>query len=443
LHIFSSGFFGTTAIEGSIMSTFSDRSPPRIGVIGSGFVASHFVRELMRRPGYRLSKILTRRKIDQCRDFPYFEALVNNLDTLIEESDVVFECTGDPYFAASTLGEILDAGIPVVTLNSEFHSTIGSHFVSRGVLSEADGDQPGCLASLYEDAVAMGFDPLVCANMKAFLNLDPTPDDMAYWAKKQRFSLEMVTSFTDGTKLQIEQCLVANGLGLDIVKQGLVGINASDLNTAATEFGHIAERHGAPISDFILDRAAHHGVFIVARHDDYQETALRNYKMGDGPYYLLVKDYCLVHLEVFKTIERLLQTGRPLLNNGRFPQIGVASVAKRDLSPGESIKRGAGGFDLRGECVRIRDERYHVPICLANEMRVRRRIERGQLLSMDDVDLPESAALAAWFAIRERSSCTTADPKSADDNFGSNRRMSLDETVAASGSESKHATSGV
>jgi predicted homoserine dehydrogenase-like protein len=384
------------------MSIFSDRPPPRIGVIGSGFVARHFVRELMRRPGYRLSKILTRRNLDHCRDFPYFDALVNDLGTLIEDSDVVFECTGDPYFAASTIGTILDAGISVVTLNSEFHSTIGSHFVSRGILSEADGDQPGCLASLYEDAVAMGFVPLVCANMKAFLNPNPSPEDMVYWANKQKFSLEMVTSFTDGTKLQIEQCLVANGLGLDIAKQGLVGIKAPDLNAAAMELGRIAERHGAPISDFILDRAAHHGVFIVARHDDYQETALRNYKMGDGPHYLLVRDYCLVHLEVFKTIERLLQTGRPLLNNSRFPKVSVASVAKRDLKPGESIKRGAGGFDLRGECVRIKDERDHVPICLANGIQIRRHIESGQLLNIDDVDLPESEALGAWLAIRER-----------------------------------------
>jgi predicted homoserine dehydrogenase-like protein len=298
----------------------------------------------------------------------------------------------------------------VVTLNSEFHCTVGSHFVDRGTLSEADGDQPGCLASLHEDAVAMGFSPLVCANMKAFLNLDPQREEMEYWARKQNFSLPMVTSFTDGTKLQIEQCLVANGLGLDIAKQGLIGIRVADLQAAAAEFGAIAERHGAPISDFILDRTVHHGVFIVARHDGYQETALRNYKMGGGPYYLLVRDYCLVHLEVFKTIDRVLQTGVPLLNNGRSPSISVASIAKRDLQPGELVVRGAGGFDLRGECIRIQEEPDHVPICLANDMRIRHAVERGQLLTMDDVELPESDALSAWIAICGHQGTVTVAP---------------------------------
>ena len=236
-----------------------DRPPTKVGVIGSGFIARNFVRELLRRSEYRLSKVLTRRSSDHCADFPYSDALVNELDAIIEDSDVVFECTGDPKYAATTVGAILDAGKPVVTLNPEFHVTIGSHYVKRGLLSESDGDQPGCLASLHEDTVAMGFAPLVCANMKAFLNLDPTPEDMDYWAKRLHYySLEMVTSFTDGTKVQIEQCLVANGLGMDIAKEGLIGLPTADLQAAATELGGIAERHGAPISDFILDRSLPH-----------------------------------------------------------------------------------------------------------------------------------------------------------------------------------------
>ena len=52
-------------------------------------------------------------------------------------------------------------------------------FVERGLLSEAEGDQPGCLAALAEDAVATGFQPLVYCNMKAFLNRDPNPEECA------------------------------------------------------------------------------------------------------------------------------------------------------------------------------------------------------------------------------------------------------------------------
>jgi predicted homoserine dehydrogenase-like protein len=373
----------------------------RVGVIGTGFVARHFTFELARRPRYRLGRVLTRRPVDRCPEFPRPDALTSSIDALIEASDVVLECSGDALYAAETVGRVLDAGRPVVTLNSEFHVTVGSHFVGRGLLSEAEGDQPGCLAALHEDAVAMGFTPLVYANMKAFLNRNPSPDDMRYWAERQNYSLEMVTSFTDGTKVQIEQCLVANGLGAGIAREELIGLETGDLKRAAQELGAAAERLGHPISEYILDRGLQHGVFLVARHDERQATALRNLKMGDGPY-LLIKDYCLVHLEVFKTIERLVERRRPLLDNGSEPRIGVASIAKRALEPGHLIERGCGSFDLRGVCVNIADRPGHVPICLANQARIRRRVEPGQVLTMDDVELPDSEALRIWRGIEAR-----------------------------------------
>jgi predicted homoserine dehydrogenase-like protein len=373
-----------------------------VGVIGTGFVARHFAYELERRPAYRLTKVLTRRPLDRCPDFPRQDALTDSLGQVIAASDVVFECTGDVLYAATTVGRVLDAGKPVVTLNAEFHVTIGAHFVERGTLSEAEGDQPGCLAALAEDALATGFQPLVYGNMKGFLNRDPTLEKMRYWAERKDSSVEMVTSFTDGTKVQIEQCLVANGLGAGIAQEDLIGLATGDLRAAAAELGATADRLGHPISDYILDRGLPHGVFIVARHDERQATALRNCKLGDGPYYVLIKDYCLVQLEVFKTIERVMQGRPPLLNNGVVPRVSVASIAKRALRPGEVIERGCGGFDLRGSCVNIAERPGHLPICLASRLHVRRPVERGQLLTMDDVDLPETEALAAWQAIERR-----------------------------------------
>jgi len=84
------------------------------------------------------------------------------------------------------------------------------------------------------------------------------------------------------------------------------------------------------------------------------------------------------------------------------PRVSVASIAKRALSPGAVIARGCGSFDLRGTCVNIAERPGHVPICLASDVRLRRRVEPGQLLTMDDVELPETEALAAWQAIERR-----------------------------------------
>jgi predicted homoserine dehydrogenase-like protein len=109
-----------------------------------------------------------------------------------------------------------------------------------------------------------------------------------------------------------------------------------------------------------------------------------------------------VHLEAFKTIERVLREGRPLLDNGRTPRVSVATVAKRALRPGETIRRGCGSFEVRGICVNIADRPGHVPICLAQDMRMRRHVEPGQIVTLDDVELPESEALQAWRAIERQ-----------------------------------------
>jgi len=85
-----------------------------------------------------------------------------------------------------------------------------------------------------------------------------------------------------------------------------------------------------------------------------------------------------------------------------LPRVSVASIAKRALKRGEVIERGCGSFELRGTCVNIADRPGHVPICLASQLHVQRRVEPGQLLTMADVELPETEALAAWQAIERR-----------------------------------------
>lgn len=67
-------------------------------------------------------------------------------------------------------------------------------------------------AALDIELRAMGFTPIADRNVKRFLNLNPTREEMDYWSRRQGISLERVTEFTDGSKVQIEQTLVANGL---------------------------------------------------------------------------------------------------------------------------------------------------------------------------------------------------------------------------------------
>ena len=157
---------------------------------------------------------------------------------------------------------------------------------------------------------------------------------MRYWATRQGLSLPMVTSFTDGTKLQIEQCLVGNFLGADIACEGLLGPATDDLAEAAQTLAEAAQGRGGLITDYVLSSKLPHGVFVVAEHDPAQRAALHYLKMGNGPFYTLVQPNILVHLEAFKTLERVASGGQPLLHNTAQPRLSVAAVAKRALSPG-------------------------------------------------------------------------------------------------------------
>lgn len=374
----------------------------RIGVVGTGFVSRHFSFIASRSADYEVSSVLTRRDPADCDDHPASGAVTRDLDSFLDACDVVMECSGDPIHATDVISEAFERSRPVVTMNSEFHVTAGSAFVGEGLLTEAEGDQPGSEAALAEEVLRLGFRPLVYGNMKGFLNLDPTREDMEYWAKRQGISLSMVTSFTDGTKVQVEQALVANGLGATIAEPGLIGLVEDDLNRAAEVLGERARHLGKPISEYVLSPTLPHGVFVVGEHDDDQKAALEYLKMGTGPFYTVIRNSIFVHLEIMKTVRRLVEDRSITLDNSARPEVSVAAVAKRDVAAGTRVERAIGSFDFRGEAVRIAANAGHAPIGLLQDVEVVRPLGRGQIVMMDDVVVPESRAVRAWTGIEDR-----------------------------------------
>ncbi len=374
----------------------------RISVIGSGFIAKGFINLLHDHPHHTLEKILTRTSIEKRDDVQHRKHMTNDLSDLIENSDLIVECTGDAIYATDTISQILEAGLPVVTMNSEFHITTGSYFIDKGLVTEAEGDQPGVLAMLHEEAIAMGFKPLVYGNIKGFLNEDPSLEDMTYWGNRSGISLNMVTSFTDGTKVQIEQAFVANGLHAGIAKDGLIGLADDDMMHGGSILADRAKELGYPISDYLLSPKLPAGVFLAVEHNENQKAGLRYYKMGDGPYYILERTFHLCHLEIMKTVDRVLRGGGVLLDNSAAPTISVSTIAKRDLQPGEIIKKGIGSFDVRGIAVKIKEHQGHVPIGLMKNAVIKRAVKRGDELTFDDIELPDSLAVKAWKSIEQK-----------------------------------------
>jgi len=373
-----------------------------IGIAGTGFIGRGLLMAMDFHPDLPVRKVLTRRSPADCTDHPRRELLTNSTQELIDHCEVIVECSGDVLHATEVVDQALKAGRIVVTMDAEFQVTTGSYFVGKGTFTEAQGDQPGSLAAFGEDIRLMGFVPLVYGNRKGYYNADPPLDQMEFWSKKQGISLDQVTGFTDGTKVQIEQALVANGLGATIAQDGMMGLEAEDLVSGGMKLVEHAQRIGKPISDYVVAPKAPAGIFIVATNDERQKPYLEYLKLGIGPHYVLVHPYHLCHLEIVTTIRRMLDGKPALLTNSTHPEVSVCAIAKRELKRGDSIKKGIGSFVLRGEAVRMTDHAGHIPIGLVADAVVARNIQPGQRLTIDDVEIPDSLALRAWKEINQR-----------------------------------------
>lgn len=375
-----------------------------IGIIGTGYIASGIYEQISSTESMQVTKILTRRVFDGVQGLPV-SLLTNSAHELVDHCDLVIEATGDAIYGTDVLLKAIEANKPIVTMNPELQITTGSYFAERCYITDADGDQPGCLARLDQEVKSMHFKPLAYLNIKGFLNLNPSEEEMHYWAGKQKLSLEQTISFTDGSKLQIEQALVANGLNADIAQDGMIGREIADM--ADTGFlADKAKEMGQPISDYILSPGAPPGVLIIAEHELAHarrgNVALNKLLTSDGKYFRLLMPHHLIFLEVIKTIRCWQQNAPPLLNNSTSPRVGVCAIAKKQLKKGEFIRRGLGSFEVRGSAVRISDYPDHVPICLLENACLLTNIEPGQYISFSDIALPQSSAFDIYTQIRNK-----------------------------------------
>ena len=371
----------------------------RIGLVGTGFIGSGLARLIKSSPDFEISNVLTRRDSANIDGFNA-DLITNSINQLVDNADIVFESSGDVVHATEVVLAATNAQKKVITINSEFHVTTGSFFTRRGdFVTDADGDQPGCLARLNQDVVGMGFKPMAYVNIKGFINHNPEQKEMEYWSKLQKLSLEQTVSFTDGTKLQVEQAFVANALNATIAPGGMTGARVESLNDM-DYLVRLAEAAGEPISDFGLCKGAPPGVLIVAKSDeaDYlgDYTPVKPLRTKDGLAYILLRPYHLCHFEGLNTARKVIRGESMLINNSAKPRLTVVAIAKRKIAQNEIIERGAGGFDVRGIAVHMQDYKNAVPICLLTHAKVVRELAPDQVVSFDDVILDESKALEIY-----------------------------------------------
>lgn len=363
-----------------------------VAVIGAGYVATGVVHSIAQSPGMRPAVIvnrspdravaaLTQMGIDA--DSIVISDSVDALSTAIRAGfptvtshssvltdlpiDVVVEATGALDYGTESILSLLDAGKHVVSFNAECDALLAWLFHERArangvIYTIADGDQPGVLFRLQQQVEAMGFEVTASLNCKRHLDVHQNPESGAGYAARDTTSSHMTTAFGDGTKMQVEQAVVANATGMIPDKRGMHGIE-SNVATAAADIARTLSEPGRV--DFTLGGDFGAGVGIVARHPNphLHQKAMSFYKMGHGPDYFFFRPYHLVHLEIPLTIAELVLDNEPLATVVAPHVAEVVAIAKKDLAEGETLDC-IGGFSAYGHIDTAEKASGYLPVGL-------------------------------------------------------------------------------
>jgi predicted homoserine dehydrogenase-like protein len=340
--------------------------------------------------------------------------------TSIDDLDVVVEATGDVTHGALVALLAIAGNKHLVSLNFETDATVGPILRKladqRGVVyTGSDGDQPGVMMRLIEYVRGIGLDIVVAVNCKGFLDVHATPDSIRPWAEKQKISLKMTTSFTDGTKMNVENACVANASGLRPAKRGMHGIETT-LDSALSDFSATLDREG--LVDYTLGGDFGSGVFVIGSgaHPELMAPYLEYLKMGQGPWYLFFRPWHLVHMETPISIAEAVLDALPTIAPVGAPVANVLAIAKRDMADGDRLD-GIGGFDCYGEIDQTEATEAMLPIGLAEEALLVEPVAMDNPILLNQVEFPASSPIVSMW-------------RAQDEHFSSGGSADVDDLLA-------------
>ena len=302
----------------------------------------------------------------------------------------------------------------VVMMNSEADLIFGPYLLSRArqagvVYTSADGDQHTVIQRLINEIELWGFKTVLAGNMKGYLDRYSNPTAIIPEADKRFMDYKMCASYTDGTKLCIENALVANSIGGRTVVPGMRGPRLKDIYTVFQVFDFQTLWDGkTPLVDYVLGATPGGGVFVVGFNDHpHQVETLGWYpcRLGPGPFYVFHRPYHLGHIEAMACIAEAFLDGWALLQPTHGFMTNVYAYAKKDLHPGDLLD-GPGGYAAYGLIENCADNQVSpgLPICLADGITLRRAIHKDGKIFFEDVTCPPSDLRFETFRLAQASS---------------------------------------
>jgi predicted homoserine dehydrogenase-like protein len=308
--------------------------------------------------------------------------------------DAIIEATGHVEYSAHIALKGIKNKKHLILMNAELDATVGPILKvyadkSGVVVTNADGDQPGVMMNTYRFASSLGYKPVLVGNIKGLQDYYRTPETQKAFAATHGLSPEMATSFADGTKISMENTVVANATGFNVGKRGMFGPRCNHANDAKDHFP-IDKLMSGGIVDYILGAEPGPGVFVLAFNDHPERMKYMNYfKMGDGPLYTFYVPYHLPHLEVPLTAARAVLFNDAAVTPIAGPVCDVITVAKRSLEAGETLD-GIGGFTCYGmiDNYEVTRKNNLLPMGLSEGCVLKNRVAKDQPIVYSDVEIP-------------------------------------------------------
>lgn len=395
-------------------------TPVRVGIVGAGYLGRGMTLQILSAiRGMRVAAVSNRtlHRAEQAYAQAGVESVehvhsVEALEAAIAEDryavtddahhlcraegiDVIIEATGTIEFGARVVLDAIDHGKHVVLMNAELDGTLGPilkvYADKAGVVyTDADGDQPGVVMNLFRFVKTIGYDPVLVGNIKGMLDEYRTPETQGAFAEKFEQDPKMVTSFADGTKVSLEQAVMANATGFSVSKRGMHGPPCDHVQEVLDLFDLDELLDGGRI-DYVLGAEPGPGVFVIGYNDNpILQQYGTVYKMGKGPFYVFYVPYHLPHLEGPLSAARaaLFQDATIAPRGG--PVCEVITVAKKDLAAGEALD-GMGGFCSYGviDNADVCRQGHLLPIGLSEGATLTRAVPKDCPVTFDDVVIPE------------------------------------------------------
>jgi predicted homoserine dehydrogenase-like protein len=409
-------------VDNALKARAAQGKPIQVGMIGAGFMGRGIANQIVNSvPGMRLAAVANRTVPQairayteagaadpvQVKDSRELEDAIRRGKYAVTDDpaivcraagiDAIIEVTGAVEFGAHATCEAIAHGKHVILMNAELDGTIGAilkvYADKAGVIvGGCDGDQPGVQMNLYRFVKSIGLTPLLCGNIKGLHDPYRNPTTQKGFAEKWGQQPTMVTSFADGTKISFEQAIVANATGMQVARRGMLGYTVDGHVDDLTKRYDVEElKRLGGIVDYVVGTKPGPGVFVLASHDDPKQRHYLNlYKLGEGPLYSFYVPYHLCHFEAPLSVARAVLFRDAVLAPLGTPRVEVITAAKIDLKSGQQID-GLGGYLTYGlaENAPVAQHDNLLPIGLAEGCRLKRDVAKDQVLTRDDVTLPE------------------------------------------------------